>query len=553
MRNGFGPTWFPRACTLALISRFLIAAGPVANADELAEPRVVAADVCVFGGTSGGVVAAVQVARAGKRAVLIEPGEHLGGMSSGGLGWTDFGSKTGKAEIGGMAREFYRRVGAHYGKDEEFNLEPSVAERIFDAWAAEAGVMVRFGEPLRDVRVEDRRIREIVTADGTTYRASSFIDATYEGDLMAKAGVSYVVGREANARYGETVNGIQGPATNPRAGRFLVRIDPYRIAGDPSSGPLPFLLQAEPLGTVGEADRLVQSYNFRVCLTAVEANKIPLGRPDGYDPADFELLARWIEARAAQGESLKLSDFCKYDPLPRGKFDFNNRWPISTDFIGGARDYPEADAAGRLAIASRHEFYLRGLFHFLATDPRVPESVRGEMARFGLCKDEFPQTGGWPHQLYIREARRMVSDFVMTQHHCQGQATAPDSIGLAAYGVDIHAARRIIHEGQPINEGSNGLSVPRPYPIGYGSIVPRASECENLFVTFGLSASHVAFGSIRMEPVFMILSQSAALAACQAIDDGVPVQAVDRGRLRARLLAAGQVLDWPIRPPGRSD
>jgi hypothetical protein len=496
-------------------------------------PRVVAADVCVYGGTSGCVVAPVQAARMGKRVVLAEPGDHLGGMSSGGLGWTDFGSKTGKAEIGGLAREFYRRVGRHYGGNEEFTLEPHVAEQAFDDWVKEAGVMVRFNQRIVAVEKEGRRIRAVVMEDGTVHRASMFLDTTYEGDLMARAGVSHVVGREANAQYGETLNGRQGPATNPRAGTFEVRLDPYAVPGDPASGSLQLLLQPGTLGEPGTADCLVQPNNYRVCLTDRDANKLPLTPPAGYDLADYELLARWIEARAARGEKLSLSSFCKYDPLPNSKYDFNNRWPISTDYIGGASSYPEAGFAERAAIARRHEDYLRGFFHFLATSPRVPENVHREMQRFGLCKDEFARNGGWPHQLYVREARRLVSDFVMTQHHCQGRTLAPNSVGLAAYGIDIHAVRRIVHQGQPVNEGSNGGSVPRPYPIAYASLVPKAAECENLFVTFGLSASHVAFASIRMEPVFMILSQSAATAACLAIDGGVRVQDVRYDSLRA--------------------
>lgn len=507
-------------------------------------PRVVEADVCVYGGTSGGVVAAVQVHRLGKQAVIVEPGTHLGGMSSGGLGWTDFGAKTGKAEIGGMAREFYRRVGRHYGVEEEFTLEPRVAEQVFNDWVREAGVPVCFEQRLAAVKKDGRRITEIVMEDGSVYRAAVFVDATYEGDLLARAGLSYTVGREASSQYDESFAGRQGPAAHPRAGKFEVRLDPYRVPGDPSSGLLPLLLQAGEIGEIGSADRLVQSYNYRVCLTNRPENRIPLEAPENYDPADFELLGRWIEARLSAGETLALSDFCKYDPLPNGKYDFNNRWPISTDFIGGSSDYPEASFTEREAIAARHEYYLRGFFHFLANDSRVPENIRREMQSFGLAKDEFAANGGWPHQLYVREARRMVSDFVMTQHHCQGRELAPNSVGLAAYGIDIHAVRRIVHEGQPVNEGSNGGGVARPYPIAYASIVPKAAECENVLVPFCLSASHVAFGSIRMEPVFMVLSQSAATAGCLAIDDGAAVQQVDYKKLSERLVADGQVLEW---------
>jgi hypothetical protein len=275
---------------------------------------------------------------------------------------------------------------------------------------------------------------------------------------------------------------------------------------------------------------------------------LPLNAPAGYRVVDYELLARWIEARIAAGEVLTLRSFLKYDPLQNRKYDFNNRWPISTDYIGGADDYPTAGPERRAQIAQAHENYLRGLFHFLGTDPRVPEPVRSEMGRFGLCRDEFTDRGGWPHQLYVREARRMVSDLVMTEHHVRGTRVAPDAVGLGAYGVDIHAVRRVVVGGRPINEGSNGVPVPRPYPIGYGAIIPNATEAENLFATFALSASHVAFASIRMEPVFMTLSQSAATAAVLAIEDGVTVQRVNPIKLRARLLAAQVVLDWPPVP-----
>ena len=307
---------------------------------------------------------------------------------------------------------------------------------------------------------------------------------------------------------------------------------------------MPYLLQPGELGEVGAADRRIQSYNYRLCLTDRPDNRLPIEPPANYDAADYELLARWIAAREKAGERLTLRSFLKYDPLQNGKYDFNNRWPISTDFLGGADDYPEADASERVEIARRHENYLRGFFHFLATDKRSPPRVREETSRFGLCRDEFVDNAGWPHQLYVREARRMVGDFVMTEHHCTGQEVAPDSIGLGTYGIDMHGARRIVHDGQPVNEGSNSVSVPQPYPIAYRAIVPKQRECDNLLATFALSASHVAFGSIRMEPVFMTLSQSAATAASLAIDADRAVQDVAYPQLRERLLADGQVLEW---------
>jgi hypothetical protein len=549
-------------CLLALLADATLHA---ANPPPKTPARMVEVEVCVYGGTSGGVIAAVQAARLGRTAVVLEAGRHLGGMTAGGLSWTDVGSSERVWAVGGMAREFYKRVGKHYGQDPKtvfdppastdptrtgydfpkppsLSFEPKVAEAVFNEMLAGAKVPVHFQSPLNGVSKRDGRITEIVTRDGLRVRAQMFIDATYEGDLMALAGVSFTYGREANAQYSETVNGVQGPATNPRAGKFDVPVDPYVIPGRPESGVLPYLVQPGDLGKSGSADRLIQSYNYRVCLTDAFTNRIPIAPPPDYDAANFELLARWTEARVAAGKKLTLRDFLKFDPLQNGKYDFNNRWAISTDFIGGAHAYPTADAARRETIARAHEDYLRGFFHFLATSPRVPRTVREKMGRFGLCRDEFTDNGGWPHQLYVREARRMVSDFVMTEHHCAGERVATHPIGLGAYGIDMHAVRRIAHEGQAINEGTRGRPVPAPYPIGYGAIVPKTAECENLLVTFALSASHVAFGSIRMEPTFMILSQSAATAASLAIEEQTSVQTVNYPRLAARLKADGQVL-----------
>ena len=549
------------ACCLMTFFCLLICLKPSKCRTETVET-----DICIYGGTSGGVVAAVQVSRMGKTAVIIEPGRHLGGMTASGLSWTDVGTSERVRAIGGIAREVYERIGTHYGqkpgtafespvsdhdaerkgydfpKPPSLSFEPKVAEAVFLSMTKDTRTRVHFGQRLKSVRKDSGRIQQIVTEDGMVIRASMFIDATYEGDLMAMSGVSYTVGREANSRYGETVNGVQGPASNARSGKFVMPPNPYLVADDPSSGILPYLLQSEELGEIGSADKRVQSYNYRVCLTDDPANRIPIAPPEDYDASKFELLARWIETRAAAGHRLTLRDFLKYDPLQNRKYDFNNRWAISTDFIGGAHLYPEADAAGRKRIAKAHENYLRGLFHFLASSPRVPTAVRDEMSRFGVCRDEFTDNGGWPHQLYVREARRMISDFVMTEDHCSGKHAAPNSIAMGAYGIDMHAVRRIVYNGQPINEGTNSCTVPAPYPISYGAIVPKASECENLFVTFALSASHVAFGSIRMEPVFMIVSQSAATAACLAAEKNVAAQALDYEQLKQRLLADKQVL-----------
>ena len=536
------------------------------NATPAAE--VVEADVVIYGGTSGGVVAAVAASRAGKSVVIVEPGKHLGGMTAGGLSWTDIGSKPDYIRVlGGIAREVYTRIGAHYGmrpgselvvptsndptrtgldfpKPPSLSFEPKVAETVFGELQKESGAKVLFGAPLARVVKEGTRIHELETTQGDRFRGRVFIDATYEGDLLAAAGVSHTIGREANSQYGETVNGIQGPATNPRAGKFTVAVDPFLIAGKPTSGPLPYLLQPGDLGRAGAADNRVQSYNYRVTLTDRPENRRPIEPPANYRESDYELLARWIEARHRAGEELALRSFLKYDPLQNRKYDFNNRGAISTDFIGGADRYPKATLAERGAIAKAHGDYLRGFFTFLATSRRSPPAVRKEMSQFGLCRDEFTDNAGWPHQLYVREARRMIGSLVMTEQHALGTKRVPKPVALATYGVDMHAVRRVIHNGQPVGEGTIGAAVPQPFPISYDALTPTAGECDNLLVPFALSASHVAFGAIRMEPTFMMLSETAGTAAAIAADADVPVQQVDYEQLRSRLQANGAVLTW---------
>jgi hypothetical protein len=405
------------------------------------------------------------------------------------------------------------------------------------------GVQVIFGQRLKTVRRDGAVIREIETDDGARHRALMFIDASYEGDLLAKAGVSYVVGREANARYGETLDGVR--AETPKH-QFAVRVDPYREPGHPESGLLRFIHSGAG-GIPGSDDHHVQAYNFRLCFTTNAANRLPIDRPANYDPADFELLARYLQGVEATGRHPKLGEFWSLTWLPNGKTDINNNGGFSTDFIGRSDEYPEADAATRARIWRDHENYTRGFCYFLANDPRVPQNIREEINRFGPCKDEFADTAGWPRQLYIREARRMVTDYVMTEWHCRGAVVAPDPAGLAAYTMDSHNCQRVVKNGAVENEGDVQVPAMKPYPVSYRAIVPRKTECENLFAPVCLAASHIAFGSIRMEPVFMILGQSSATAACLAIEERRPVQEIDYPRLRARLLADGQILEWP--PP----
>ena len=514
-------------------------------------------DIVIYGGTSAGVAAAVQAARMQKSVVLIEPGKHLGGLTSGGLGQTDIGNK--KA-IGGIAREFYHRIFQHYNKaeawiyekksDYEFaskdwyenqvwwKFEPHVAEAVFKDMIRQADVPVVYGErlDLRDgVTKKDGRILSIKMESGRIFRGKVFIDATYEGDLMARAGVSYIVGREANAVYGETLNGVQ--TKNAIHHQLQDFVDPYIEKGNPANGLLPGIDPTGP-GEEGSGDHRVQAYCFRMCMTDVPENRVPFAKPEGYDPLQYELLFRNFEAGEDRVPLI-------ISMMPNRKTDTNNKHGFSTDYIGQNYDWPEADYATREKIYQKHLLYQQGLMWTLANHPRVPEKIRREVSRWGLAKDEFTESGNWPHQLYVREARRMISDYVMTEHNCRGDRVAPQSIGLAAYTMDSHNVQRYItSDGFVKNEGDVQVGGFPPYPISYKSIIPKVTECSNLLVPVCLSASHIAYGSIRMEPVFMVLGQSAATAASLAVDGDNIVQHVQYDALRQRLLKDGQILQW---------
>jgi hypothetical protein len=390
----------------------------------------------------------------------------------------------------------------------------------------------------RGVSLDDQRITSILLENGIVLNAKMFVDATYEGDLLAKAGVTYTVGREANSQYGETLNGVQ--TQNATKHQFKVAVDPYREPGNPASGLLPGIHSRGP-GDEGEGDKRVQAYNFRLCLTDHPENRIAFPKPPGYDPLRYELLLRYIKAGVWDA-------FCSNLPMPNRKTDLNNCGAFSTDHIGMNYDYPEGDYSTRETIVLDHKNYQMGLFWFLANDPRVPEEIRKQIGVWGLSRDEFVETGGWPHQIYVREARRMISDCVMTQHHCQGRVVVDDPVGLAAYTMDSHNTQRYVKDGKAINEGDVQVGGFPPYPIAYRSIVPARNECQNLLVPVCLSATHIAYGSIRMEPVFMVLGQSAATAAVLAMDTGVSVQQVEYPKLRARLLEDKQILGWPAAP-----
>ncbi len=513
-------------------------------------------DVVVYGGTSAGVAAAVQVARMKKTVVLIEPAQYLGGLTTSGLGWTDSGNKK---VIGGIAREFYQRVKRHYDDPESWiyeksqqydryrpkddamwTFEPHVAQRIMNDFVKEAGFKVVLGKRLDrgqgGVRVEDGRIDSIRIEGGATYRGRMFIDATYEGDLMAAAGVSYAIGRESNDKYGEMLNGV-AKKENTHSHRFLVDVDPYVVPGDPKSGLLPGV-QCERPGAEGGGDHRVQAYCFRMCMSNVPENRVPFPKPENYDERRYELLLRNFEAgdlRVPMHPGM----------LPNGKTDTNNNCAFSTDNLGMNYDYPDASYARRGEILREHETYQKGLMWTLANHPRVPESVRKQMSVWGLAKDEFTDNGNWPHQIYVREARRMVGDFVMTEADCRRTRVVKDSIGMGSYNMDSHNTQRYVtREGFVQNEGDVQVSPGGPYMISYRSIVPRRNEAKNLLVPVCLSSSHIAYGSIRMEPVFMILGQSAATAACQAIEAKAAVQDVNYNKLRERLEADKQVLTF---------
>jgi len=509
-------------------------------------------DVVIYGGTAAAVSAAVQARRMDKTVVIVCPEKHLGGLTAGGLGWTDSGRKE---VIGGVSREFYQHVKKHYDKPEAWVhqepedysryrpdedaiwvFEPYVAEQTFEELVEEYEIPVFRNEWLNrkgGVKKNGSRIVSITMLSDRTYRGKTFIDATYEGDLMATAGVSFHVGREGNAAYGETLNGVQ--TRKAVSHQFEEPVDPYTKAGDPDSGLLPRIHGGSP-GVEGKGDTRVQAYNYRMCLTKVVENRVTFPKPANYDPMQYELLARYLDKgwRAI---------FRKFDPAPNAKTDTNNHGAFSTDNIGMNYDYPEASYQRRREILKEHEDYQKGLMWFLAYDPRTPEDVRQQMSQWGLARDEFTDNGNWPHQIYVREARRMVSDFVMAEPYLRRKKPTPKPIGMGSYNMDSHNVQRYVDaNGHARNEGDIQINPGGPYPISYNAIVPKASECTNLLVPVCLSSSHIAYGSIRMEPVFMILGQSAVTAASMAIDKNINVQDVDYSKLRARLLADGQVL-----------
>ena len=546
---------------LPLLTAFLLGMPACQSGQKNNPSQTEEADVIIYGGTSAAVTAAVQVARMGKKVVLVSPDKHLGGLSASGLGWTDTGDKS---VIGGLARDFYHRLYLHYQKQESWPwqerseygnkgqgnvaidgqnrtmwiFEPHAAEMAFDQLIEEYDIPLYREEWLNregGVVLNGTAIQSIQTLSGKVFKGRIFIDATYEGDLMAAAGVSYHVGREGCDVYGEKWNGVQTGVLH-HGHHFKTDISPYVIPGDPGSGVLPRISTEHP-GEYCDGDNKVQAYCFRMCLTKVPENRVEITRPEDYDSTQYELLVRIFDAGWREL-------FAKFDPIPNYKTDVNNHGPFSSDNIGMNYDYPEASYERRKEIIQEHVSYQKGLLYFLVSDPRVPPELQEEMVQWGYAKDEFTDNGHWPHNIYVREARRMIGEFVMTEHEVLGKKPVNRSIGMGSYTMDSHNIQRYIKpDGFVQNEGDIGVHPDEPYRIDMGSILPIEEECTNLLVPVALSSSHIAFGSIRMEPVFMILGQSAATLAILAVGEGKGVHEIPYDQLRTRLLEDGQVLE----------
>jgi hypothetical protein len=510
---------------------------PVAFADRLGSKET-SVDVLVYGATAGGTMAAVAAAKQGASVVLLEPRNHVGGMLSGGLGRTDMDRQ--EKVIGGLALEFFRRAGKHYGQEIAWMFEPHIAEGILKEMLAEGNVPVKFGQALASIEESDGRIRSLKTNDGNEYRAKVFIDATYEGDLMKAAGVSYKVGREGRDTYGESLAGRRDLLRSNHQINFP--ISPWK-----DGKLLPHITAEEDIALTGVGDGKFQAYNFRLCLTNVEANRIPITKPEGYDPARYELLRRCFEVGGD-----KVNGILGIKPMPNGKSDVNAGAPISLNLPGANQDYPDGSPERRREIWKQHLDWAHGLVYFVQNDPSVPESVREKYKPWGLCKDEFTDTGGWPHQLYIREARKMKGEYILTQHDLMTDRRKNDGIGMAGYNIDIREVQWVSMrtfffpkaEDQVYMEGYISQPV-EPWDIPYRALLPKFGECQNLLVPVCISASTIAFASFRMEPQFMIAGQAAGTAAAMAAKLGGPVHNVPIGELQKKLTAAGQILRAP--------
>lgn len=520
----------------------------------VALPAGAAAEIVVYGGTSAGVMAAVQAARLRQAVVLVAPEKHLGGIVVEGLGGADINNHWFQNDyaLGGLAREFYQRIGRKYGRGEPvYRYESKVAEQVFNDMLREAKVNTvrgrRLREPLKtsvEFKPGTREISAITMETGERFEGKVFIDATVEGDLLAAAGVETTWGREANSKYGETKNGIRAETTHAQ---FKVRVDPYRIPGDPRSGLIP-TVQDEALGTPGEGDTNIQAFCFRLCLTQNPANRIPITKPKDFDRSLYEIYFRYVKA----GGQL----WSPNANLPGGKTDLGSWHDLSANLYGMNREYPNGGYNTRERIYREHLSFTHGLLWLLANDPAMPDSTRTAWRGWGLCKDEFTDNGGWPRSLYVRDGRRMVSDYVITEHHTRRINPAPvaDPVAVAFWPTDTHSVRRIVRDGAVYNEGfvfddSNW----GPFGVSFRALVPRRSEAANLITPTCPSSSHVAYGAIRLEQTFMSLGQAAATAAALAVSSGTTLQDVPYNDLSRSLLKDGQVLSLSLVPalPGK--
>ena len=543
--------------TLALVLLILITGFMPAFAQN-----TIKRDVVIYGGTSTAIATAVQLVRMNKSVLIVCPEKHIGGLSASGLGFTDLGNKN---VIGGISREFYQRVYNHYQNEDAWKwqarkdygnegqgtvaidgelktmwtFEPHVAEGIFEEFIRENNIQVlrdKWLDREKGVKMKNGKIVSITMLSGEKFEAEIFVDATYEGDLMAAAGVKYHVGREANSVYNETWNGVQCNQFHHSHNFQQLNISPYVIPGDSTSGVLP-RISTEPPGEQGSGDRRVQAYNYRLCTTNAEGNVVPFEKPANYDPDQYELLRRVFRA----GRTSMFGG----GQIPNNKRDVNNVGPFSSDNIGMNYDYPEASYEKRKEILDEHINYHKGLLYFWGNDESVPERLRESFKKWGLAKDEFQDNGHWPYQIYVREARRMIGEFVMTENEILGKSSVDQPIGMGSYTMDSHNVQRYITpEGFVQNEGDLGVDADQPYQIHLGTILPKKAECKNLIVSSAVSSSHIAFGSIRMEPVFMILGQSSGTIAAMAIDKKIGLHDLKYDEIRKRLIADSQILEY---------
>lgn len=524
---------------LSLLASFFLAATYAHAATE--------ADVIVYGATPGGFCAAIAAAREGVSVVLLEPTNHIGGVNTGGLCFSD-SNQTVRSTVLGLFEEWHQSIEQDYQQRDvklpyqvgtkdhtHWTYEPHIAMKITRAMLDEAGVKVLTQRILKSVSKDGARLTKLNTSDGE-FVAKVFVDATYEGDLMAASGVSWTIGREGRAEFGEPLAGKQYSKR---------RMD---ISGRDAEGKLLPLITTDDAGPEADGDNKVMVYSFRLCLTKDAANRVPFPAPANYDPARFEVVRRYF---AKEKRPILLWDLY---PLPGNKFDANNGiWKqFSMGLVGACNGWSEADEAGRAKSWEAHKQYTLELYHFLTTDAAVPENLRKEMSEFGLCKDEFDAYDHWSPQLYVREGRRMKGAYVVSQKDIMDQPEKQDAIVVSSFPIDSHDCQRVATPDGVINEGTimpvrvPGRKHGYAYHVPYRAITPIDSECSNLLVPVALSCTHVAYSSIRVEPTWMILGQSAGIAAALSAKQNLAVQRLPYPALRERLLAQKQVLALPV-------